>query len=141
MSVQPPVTPHAEVVLHEQQLRVAKRRVPVERVLVRRRITTEVRQVEVTVRREVLEVERAELPSGQGAAESADGPRRPLVIVLSEEVPDVHLLVRPYEQVTVRLDRVEEQHQVTQTRAYEQATHTTAPVTGQSSGLLRPGAS
>jgi uncharacterized protein (TIGR02271 family) len=55
------VDPHpaaAEVVLHEEQLRVATRRVPTEKVLVRRRVVTEVRQIEVTVRREEVEVHR-----------------------------------------------------------------------------------
>ncbi len=45
-----------EVVLHEQRLWVDTARVPVGRVVLRRRVTTQVRQVEVTVRQEELEV-------------------------------------------------------------------------------------
>ena len=92
----------AEVVLHEEQLRVATRRVPIEKVSVRRRVVTEVRQVEVTVRREELEVHRVPL---DGSEQAPVGPApEPLVVVLSEEVPVVQLETRPYERVTVRVD-------------------------------------
>ena len=109
---QPPAPDQApEVVLHEERLAVRLDRVPTERVVLRRRIVTEVRQVDVTVRREVLEVHRVHA-TGQEPARSGP-PRHPLVIVLSEEVPVVELVTRPYEQVVVHIDTVTTQQQVT----------------------------
>lgn len=116
------VDPHpaaAAVVLHEEQLRVGTRRVPTEKVLVRRRVVTEVRQIEVTVRREELEVHRVPLDGHEQAA--VGGPPEPLVILLSEEVPVVQLQTRPYERVTVHVDTVVEQVEVTADLAREQA--------------------
>jgi uncharacterized protein (TIGR02271 family) len=116
------VDPHpaaAGVVLHQEQLRVGTRRVPTEKVLVRRRVLSEVRQIEVTVRREEFEVYRVPL---DGHEESPlGGPPEPLVIVLSEEVPIVQLQIRPYERVTVHVDTVTEQVEVTEHLAREQA--------------------
>ena len=117
----------AEVVLHQEQLRVGTRRVPVEKVLVRRRIVSEVRQVEVTVRREELEVHR--LPLDGREEGSAGGAPEPLVILLSEEVPVVQLHTRPYERVTVRVDTVTTQQAVTATVAREHADVETLPAT------------
>lgn len=94
----------AEVVLHEEQLQVETERVSTHRVVLRRRIVTEVRQVEVTVRREELEVEHRPLPGQPDTA--TDASSEPIVIVLSEEVPVVQLRTRPYEQVTVSVSTV-----------------------------------
>ena len=115
------VDPHpaaAEVVLHQEQLRVGTRRVPTEKVLVRRRVVTEVRQIEVTVRREVVEVHRVPLDGHERAP--VGGPPEPLVILLSEEVPVVQLETRPYERVTVHVDTVTEQVEITGDLAREQ---------------------
>ena len=115
------VDPHpaaAEVVLHQEQLRVGTRRVPTERVLVRRRVVTEVRQIEVTVRREELEVHRVPLDGHEQPP--VGGPPEPLVVLLSEEVPVVQLQTRPYERVTVHVDTVTEQVEVTEDLAREQ---------------------
>ena len=108
-----------EVVLHQEELRVGTRRVPTEKVLVRRRIVTEVRQIEVSVRREVLEVQRVPLDGREEM--SVGGPPEPLVILLSEELPVVQFQTRPYERVTVRVDAVTQSHVVTETVAREQA--------------------
>jgi uncharacterized protein (TIGR02271 family) len=115
------VDPHqaAEVVLHEEQLRVGTRRVPVEKVLVQRRVVTEVRQIEVTVRREVVEVHRVPLDGDERAP--VGGPPEPLVLLLSEEVPVVQLHTRPYERVTVHVDAVTEQVEVSDHLAREHA--------------------
>ena len=116
------VDPHpaaAEVVLHQEQLRVGTRRVPTEKVLVRRRVVTEVRQIEVTVRREELEAYRVPLDGHEQPP--VGGPPEPLVILLSEEVPVVQLQTRPYERVTVHVDTVTEQVEVTEHLAREQA--------------------
>ncbi len=78
----------AEVVLREQRLSVASVRHPTERVVLRRRVVSEVRQVGVTVQREELEMlrlpvdpDRSQDPSTRGEA------RAPLVIVLSDRSP------------------------------------------------------
>ncbi len=116
------VDPHpaaAEVVLHQEQLRVSTRRVPTEKILVRRRVVSEVRQIEVTVRREELEVYRVPLDGHEQSP--VGGPPEPLVILLSEEVPVVQLQTRPYERVTVHVDTVTEQVEVTEHLAREQA--------------------
>ena len=115
------VDPHpsaAEVVLHQEEVRVGTQRVPTEKVLVRKRVVTEVRQIEVTVRREELEVYRVPLDGHEQSP--VGGPPEPLVIVLSEEVPVVQLQTRPYERVTVHVDTVTEQIEVTADLAREE---------------------
>jgi uncharacterized protein (TIGR02271 family) len=76
----------------------------------RRRIVTETRTVEVSVRREELVVDVLDVDERHGAlvGTAKDGrvsdepdPRQPLVIVLQEEVPEVTVHLRPYERVTV----------------------------------------
>lgn len=112
---QVPQTP--QVVLHEQRLIINTEQVPVERVVLRRRITSHVRQVEVTVRREELEITREPLT----ATVQPGPPQPPLVLVLSEETPVVQLHTRAYERVTVRIDSVAGQQQVTGDLSYEKA--------------------
>lgn len=109
--------PAPEVVLHEERLRVQTREVPVERVVLRRRVVTEVRQVEVTVRREELEVHR--LPVEGTRSARPESPRT-TTIVLSEEVPVVQLQTRPYERVTVTVETVAGQQQVSAEVSREQ---------------------
>lgn len=119
-----------QVVLHEQRLLVGTVRVPTEQVVLRRRITTSVRQVQVTVRREELEVHRVPLTDQEAAAGApvpAAGP--PLVILLSEEIPVVQVVTRPYEQVTVHVDTATGQQQITQDLSRERAEVTTEPRT------------
>lgn len=118
-----------QVVLHQERLDAGVDRVAVRAVL-RKRITTEVRQVEVTVRREVLEVEHLPVTDQGAAAPVPVGDREPLVIVLSEEVPVVELRTRPYERVTVGVERVTEQRDVSAPVDTEHAdvTTTTAPL-------------
>ena len=107
-----------EVVLHEERARVSTARDAV-RAVVRRRITSETRTVEVTVRREVLEVEY--LPVGEVPEPAATSAHEPLVLVLSEEVPVVEVVTRPYEQVTVSVQRFDELADVATRLAREQA--------------------
>ena len=78
-----------------------------ETIRVRRRVVTETVQVPVTVRREVLEVERSPVDPGRGpdgTGRSNDlagtGDRR-IEVVLREEVPVVATRVRGYERVRV----------------------------------------
>ena len=122
MTTTPP-DPAVEIELREQQLQVDTVRVPVERVVLRRRIVTEVQQVQVTVRREELEIVREPL-SGQPTGAPGGAPP-PLLIVLSREVPVVQLQRRPYEQVTVQVRRVEGYEQIDETVSKEQVELTT----------------
>ncbi len=113
----------AEIELREQRLQVATDSVPVERVLLRRRIVTEVQQIQVTVRREELEIIREPL-SGQPTGTPGEA-QPPLLIVLSREVPVVQLQRHPYEQVTARVTSVEGQQQINETVSKEQVELTT----------------
>ncbi len=122
MTTTPP-NPAVEIELREQQLQVATVRVPVERVVLRRRIFTEVQQVQVTVRREELEIIREPL-CGQPTGAPGGAPP-PLLIVLSREVPVVQLQRRPYEQVTVQVTSVEDQEQIHEAVSKEQVELTT----------------
>jgi len=123
MTTTPPPGATAQVELREQRLQVATVSVPVERVVLRRRIVTEVQQIQVTVRREELEIIREPLP-GQPTGAPGEAPP-PLLIVLSREVPVVQLQRHPYEQVTARVRRVEGQQQINETVSKEQAELTT----------------
>ncbi len=123
MTTTPPFGSAVEVELREERLQVATVSVPIERVVLRRRIVTEVQQVQVTVRREELEIVREPL-SGQPTG-AAGGAQPPLLIVLSREVPVIQLQRHPYEQVTVRVTNVEGQQQINETVSKEQAELTT----------------
>jgi len=123
MTTTPPPGAAAEVELREQRLQVATVRVAVERVVLRRRIVTEVQQIQVTVRREELEIIREPLSGQPTGAPGAAPP--PLLIVLSREVPVVQLQRHPYEQVTARVTSVEGQQQINETVSREQAELTT----------------
>ncbi len=122
MTTTPP-DPAVEIELREQQLQVDTVRVPVERVVLRRRIVTEVQQVQVTVRREELEITREPLSGHPTRAPDRAPP--PLLIVLSREVPVVQLQRRPYEQVTVQVRRVEGHEQINESVSKEQVELTT----------------
>lgn len=112
----------AEVVLHQERVHVDVVREAV-RAVVRRRIVSEVRTIEVTVRREVLEVEH--LPADGPALPVAGEPRQALTMVLSEEVPVVQLQVQPYERVTVDVHPVAAQERITTTQGEERVQLTT----------------
>ncbi|WP_127783585.1 DUF2382 domain-containing protein [Rhodococcus sp. X156] len=116
----------------EEELDVRVRRVPVERVRVRRRVVTETRQVSVDVRREELVLEHLpvaqtpddQVPDAQTPDQAAEGAafgeeREPVVLVLHEEVPVVQLATRPYERVTVRVERVDGAHTISADLARE----------------------
>ena len=123
MTTTPPPGAAAEVELREQRLQVATVRVAVERVVLHRRIVTEVQQIQVTVRREELEIVREPLSGQPTGAPGAAQP--PLLIVLSREVPVVQLQRHPYEQVTARVTSVQGQQQINESVSKEQAELTT----------------
>lgn len=95
----------ASLLLSEQRLLVGTEWVPRERLTVRRRVVTETRQVTVTVRREELLVDSVSLDDEVPVA--APSSRTPLVVVLHEEVPVVGVQVRPYERVTIGVERLQ----------------------------------
>lgn len=103
-----------------------------------RRVVTGTRQIEVTVRREELTAEwepaqPAEKPSplGDDEAWQPAQTRDPLVIVLHEEVPEVTLQVRAYEQATATVTRHDGDIPVAGVVRKENVTleHSTPPVT------------
>ncbi len=113
-----------DLVLHQERAALGLTRLGL-RAVVRRRVVTEVRQVEVTVRREVLDVEHLPLdPTADGSAPTLPAPGQtpaPLTIVLSEEVPVVKVETRPYERATVTVETFTEQQHVSATVGTEQA--------------------
>ncbi len=125
----------AEVVLREQRLSVATVRVPTERVVLRRRVVSEVRQVDVTVQREELEVLRLPVDSDRAQDGSTRGEARaPLVIVLSEQAPVVQLQTRAYEKVTVTVDVVTGEQVLHEQVSREHAEVTQQPGGGATTG-------
>ena len=93
-----------EVIRSEEQLRVGTTWQAVERVRIARRIVTEVRQIEVAVRREELVVQRGSMADPRdGFAPEGPDPQTgdDIVMVLSEEVPLITMGTRPYERVRV----------------------------------------
>lgn len=103
-----------ETVRAEERARVTTVWTAAERLTFRRRIVTETRQVNVTVRREELIIERTAMPTAASDAPRTAAPARPpgrlpsqqpLVIVLREELPVVQLTVQPYERVTATVER------------------------------------
>jgi stress response protein YsnF len=118
MTAEQPVTPGPEVVLHEERLDIGLER-DVVRAVVRRRVVTETQSVEVTLRREVLEVEY--LPATAEDDAVAPGPvPAPIVMVLSEEVPVVSTVARPYERVSIEVASIDGQQDVRATLGHEQ---------------------
>jgi len=102
----------------------------------RRRIVTENRTIEVSVRREILELAGDDLDfrdgrligtAAGGRPEDQPAERAPFVAVLREEVPVVTLEVRPYERVTVSVMRVQDFETVHDTVQHEQVEITQNP--------------
>ena len=121
----------AEVVLSTEQLTAGTEWTVSGSVRFRRHIAAYTRTVDVVVRREELQVEVRDVADHHGAwiGTRHEGPAVPApvvppapgVFVLREEVPEVVLSVRPYERVTVQIDRVVDQVELSATRRHEQA--------------------
>ncbi len=116
-----------EVVVREEQLRIELTRRPLERVVLRRRVVSEVRQVPVTAQREELEVVRLPLDEQNPARTSPAEPAQPLVIMLSEQVPVIEMTTRAYEKVTVTSEQLDREHVVSGQVAHERAELTRPP--------------
>ena len=98
----------AEVVLSREELRAAVVHQPAERVRVRREVVSEEVGVTVTVRREVLRVEREEIAPGtrapgEGSGPFAAGGAGAWEMVLHEERPVVGVETVPVERVRVEV--------------------------------------
>lgn len=133
-----PVGDQVSVTRSEERLQVGTRRVVSGRVRLHRRVVTERLTVEVDVRREELVVEQTDEPDGVPAgAEATGSPYRtePLVVVLREEVPDVRVRVRPYEQVQVSVLEVASSEQVTEQLRKEVVEVEQVGATGLSEGV------
>ncbi|MEH3078481.1 MAG: DUF2382 domain-containing protein [Quadrisphaera sp.] len=126
----------ADVVLSAERVDVGVRRVPRERVRVRREVVTEEVTLVVAVRREVLRVEREPLEARDGAQDGAldSGAALPLEVVLSEERPVVHLEVVPYERVRVGVRAVPGSEPVDVERRWEVADLVEDPAGESSTG-------
>lgn len=101
-------TDNAQVTLSAEQVRAGTQWVATSRLRLRRRVVTETRMVEVTLRREELVVDELEIPPDATSALSAEPSANPdgdtaapLVIVLRREIPALGVRVVPYEQVNV----------------------------------------
>ena len=114
-------SPVAEVVLSAERVELGTRRAPRERVRLRRAVVTEEVSVTVTVRREVLRVEREPLGSDEpdDGGPAPAGERPPLELVLSQERPVVSLEVVPYERVRVGVREVAGDTRVSTSRSRE----------------------
>jgi stress response protein YsnF len=129
------------VTLSHEQLRVGAHWVVAGHVRLRRRIVSETRTVEVTVRREemVVETDAAVSPDGVIAGLGLDGEpsaapepgQPPMVFVLREEIPEVVTRIRPYEQVTVHIDIANSLTQVSDSVSTEVADLVVEPPAGE----------
>ncbi|TNM67360.1 DUF2382 domain-containing protein [Streptomyces sp. NP160] len=115
------------VTLSAEQVDVAVHRLPRERVRLRREIHTRQVEVTVTVRREVLRIER--LPVEDGGPDGPAGPAHdaPLEITLHEERPVVAVEAVPYERVRIAVDAVPLTSRVDTTTRREVVDVTTEP--------------
>jgi uncharacterized protein (TIGR02271 family) len=113
------------VKLSQEQLHVDTEWVVAGHVRLRRRVISETRMIEVTVRREdlVVETDAAVSPEGVIAGSNLDGEptaapvlgQAPMVFLLREEVPEVVTRTRAYERVTAHIGIAQTTHHLTDT--------------------------
>lgn len=103
----------------EEHLAVDIVRVPLRRVTLRKQIVTEMRTVDVLVRREELVVEQQSLPSSAEPVAAVSNIGEPLRIVLHEEVPVITVTATPYQAVTVFVDVVDDTETVSDSVRHE----------------------
>ena len=125
-----PATAAPSIAVFAERLDVGTEWTETGRVRLHRRVVTETRTVEVTVRREELVIDTDNVQDRDGVlvgtvtggqvAARAQAPAGPLVLALREEVAEVQLTVRPYELVTVNLIEVAESVQVSDQVRHEE---------------------
>ena len=108
--------------LRQEQARIGTEWVATGRVRVSRRVVSETRTVQVTVRREALVIETDAAVAADGAMVGTvldgpavvppNGPVEALVIVLREERPEISTRLYPYERVTVHVDLTATEHRI-----------------------------
>lgn len=114
-------TPGArELILSEEQLRVSTRWVQAAKVTASVRIVTEVKTLQVEVRRQELVITELQLPRNAPPASAEPGKPGTVVLILSEEVPEFTLRTQAYERVTLTVDTVTDQQNITADLAYEE---------------------
>lgn len=113
----PPTSPSA--ILAEERLRVHTERVPVERVVIGKRVVTETRTFTVEVRREELVIERPLALDRNGGTAQRNEEK---IFVLHEEVPEITLRAVPVERVRVVVESVTGHVVVEEPLRHEEAT-------------------
>lgn len=117
----------AEVVVSAERVDVAVHRLPRERVRLRREVHTHEVEVRVTVRREVLRVERLPVQDGDPHTSAAGDDQVALEVVLHEERPVVGVQAVPYERVRIAVDSVPLTTRVDTTASHEVVDVVTGP--------------
>lgn len=109
-----------DVVRHEERLRVGTETVPIERVRLERVVVTEQRTVTVEVSHEEIRVHREPVSGTTGSLTGTRRDREPIVVILSEEQVEITKRVVPVERVTLHIDVVTDEKQVSETVRREQ---------------------
>lgn len=104
----------------EERLRVGTETVPIERVRLERVVVTEERTVTVEVSREEIRLSREPITGSEGALGARAGDRAPIVVVLHEEQVVVTKTVVPVERVTLHVDVVTDERQISESLRREQ---------------------
>ena len=130
--------PDAAMTLRQEHVRVGTEWVATGQVRISRRVVTDTRTVEVTVRREELVIETDTAVGANGAMVGTvldgaavtppTGPVPPLVIVLREERPEVVTRVYPYERVTVHVDLAAIEQRIDSQTRTEAVDYTVQPI-------------
>lgn len=127
------VNDDASMTLSAERIRTSTQWVQTGRVVLRRRIVTETRTVEVTLRREELVVDELSPSSAAPATDPGFEPdhaqHEPLVIVLRQEVPEVAVRVVPYERVTASIEYVATDEAVQASVRHEEVDFGVEPLT------------
>jgi uncharacterized protein (TIGR02271 family) len=119
----------SDLILSREIVDVSTRWIVSGRIRMRRRIVTETATVQVTLRREELEIEYQNIDQRRGVLTgiAKDGPsseppqlEAPVVIVLQQELPEVGVRLEPYEMVTISTGLVHQTERVTTDLRHEQ---------------------
>lgn len=109
-----------DVVRHEERLRVGTETVPIERVRLERVVVTEQRTVTIDVSHEEIRLHREPVSGAAGSVTATRADRQPIVVILSEEQVEITKRVVPVERVTLHIDVVTDEKQISETVRREQ---------------------